>query len=105
MTILSIMIIILLFLLITPSFFGQSTKLPKIPITIAEKLAYLVPSTTESSNLLRNIDADRLGLLGRKERDAKVINWGKSYSIGVGEDQKLRIDEDEGIVAGWTGGS
>ncbi|PQE05114.1 hypothetical protein CJF31_00006094 [Rutstroemia sp. NJR-2017a BVV2] len=103
--ILSIMIIILLLLLVTPLFFGQGTKLPKIPITIAEKLMYLVPSTTESSNFLRNIDADELGLLGRKERDAKVIDWGKTYSIDVGEDQKLRIDEDEGIVAGWTGGS
>ncbi|KAF7864227.1 uncharacterized protein EAF02_010195 [Botrytis sinoallii] len=72
-------------------------SLPKKPCTIAARLEYLDPTgEVDDSNLLRILDG--LASLEREERDARIISRVKLYSMGIGEDGKLRIDEDERTV-------
>ncbi|KAJ8064719.1 hypothetical protein OCU04_007038 [Sclerotinia nivalis] len=98
MGILSLMIIGVIILLFRPRHCVKS--LPKKPCTIAARLGYLAPAgEVDNSSLLRNVDG--LALLQREDRDARVIAKGTLYSMGVGEDGKLRIDEDERIVGKW----
>ncbi|KAF7874897.1 hypothetical protein EAF04_002071 [Stromatinia cepivora] len=98
MGILSLMIIGVVILLFRPRHYVKS--LPRKPCTIAARLEYLAPAgEVDDSNLLRSVDG--LALLEREDRDARVIARGKLYSMGIGEDGKLRIDEDERIVGKW----
>ncbi|TGO39607.1 hypothetical protein BHYA_0051g00480 [Botrytis hyacinthi] len=95
MAILSLMIIGVILLLLG-SLHGVKS-LPKKPCTIAARLEYLDPTgEVDDSNLLRSLNG--LASLEREERDARIISRGKLYSMGIGEDGKLRIDEDERIV-------
>ncbi|KAF7955183.1 uncharacterized protein EAE97_000442 [Botrytis byssoidea] len=98
MAILSLMIIGVVLLLLRSRHGVKS--LPKKPFTIAARLQYLDPTgEVDDSNLLRSLDG--LASFEREERDARVISRGKLYSMGTGEDGKLRIDEDERIVGKW----
>ncbi|KAF5879462.1 uncharacterized protein Bfra_006670 [Botrytis fragariae] len=98
MAILSLMIIGVMLLLLRSRHGVKS--LPKKPCTIAARLEYLDPTgEVDDSNLLRSLDG--LASLEREERDAGIISRGKLYSMGIGEDGKLRIDEDERIVGKW----
>ncbi|KAM0195424.1 hypothetical protein ACHAPC_000619 [Botrytis cinerea] len=98
MAILSLMIIGVILLLLRSRHNVKS--LPRKPCTIAARLEYLAPTgEVDDSNLLRSLDG--LDSLEREERDARVISRGKLYSMGIGEDGKLRIDEDERIVSKW----
>lgn len=98
MAILSLMIIGVVLLLLTSR--HAVKNLPKKPCTIAARLEYLDPTgEVDDSNLLRSLDG--LASLEREERDARIISRGKLYSMGIGEDGKLRIDEDERIVGKW----
>ncbi|TEY54133.1 hypothetical protein BOTCAL_0242g00030 [Botryotinia calthae] len=98
MAILSLMIIGVILLLLRSRHNVKS--LPRKPCTIAARLEYLAPAgEVGDSNLLRSLDG--LDSLEREERDAQVISKGKLYSMGVGEDGNLRIDEDERIVSKW----
>ncbi|KAB8300055.1 hypothetical protein EYC80_000292 [Monilinia laxa] len=75
-------------------------RLPKKPCTIAARLEYLAPAgEADDSSLLRSVEG--LALLEREDRDARIIARGKLYSMGIGEDRKLRIDEDERILGEW----
>ncbi|ESZ90863.1 hypothetical protein SBOR_8755 [Sclerotinia borealis F-4128] len=98
MGIISLMIIGVIILLFRPRHHIKS--LPKKLCTIAARLEYLAPAgEVDDSSLLRSVDG--LALLEREERDARIIAGGKLYSTGIGEDGKLRIDEDERIVGKW----
>ncbi|KAF7904360.1 hypothetical protein EAF00_001694 [Botryotinia globosa] len=71
-----------------------------LPITLAN-----IPfSSTETRLVLLTcfyLAMAILSLMIIGARDARVISMGKLYSMGIGEDGKLRIDEDERIVGKW----
>lgn len=98
MGILSLMIIGVVILIFRPRHYIKD--LPKRPCTIAARLEYLAPAgESDDSNLLSSIGG--LAFFEREDRDARIIARGKLYSMGIGEDGKLRIDEDERIVRSW----
>jgi len=75
--------------------------LPRLPTTLASILLYITNSGGEEGwNMMNSLQG--LSTVSAKERDARIMGYGKLYAMGLVESGDLRIDEDDRICRDWT---